>query len=261
MKHKLLFFLFLGFAYLTSIGQETLPTPPNDSALENINSDAAVQSPDDRPRNFSLVFNRGLMIANSSPDSVPLNGNSSGTYSIGGGIKINLVKNVVRLRMTPSIAWTHFNYDQTNLKTFPTVGDSLPFDLTLEKHTLVFGELPVGLIFNLTTDEDGDPRFFVEAGGYIGYLLAANYKTRYKDDDGLRVKEKRRDLNNLDSELEQLRYGLYGRVGYKWASLYFSFRLSDVFDEFTNPALRPIASEQYKNPIIPPMELGITIFL
>ncbi|MEM7369389.1 MAG: porin family protein [Bacteroidota bacterium] len=269
MKHIICLLLFVSILFSLLVGQvkptPPAPIPPPDTEqpdpMESMDADeVAVKVGDDRPRNFSLVFNRGLMLTGSSPDSVPLNGNSSGTYSIGGGIRIPLIKDAVRLRLTPSISWTHFSYDQTNLKTFPTVADSLPQQLTLEKHTLIFGELPLGVIFNLSRDEDGDPRFFVEAGGYVGYLLGANYKTRFKDSEGLRVKNKRRDLEGIESEFERLRYGLYGRVGYKWAALYFSYRLSDVFDEFTNPSLRPTAFEGYKNPKIPPMEVGISVF-
>lgn len=268
MKHIFSFLLLISCASFSLLAQVN-PPPPDPITQPDLNQadpmesmDAeSVKVGDDRARNFSLVFNRGLMLTGASPDTVPLNGNSSGSYSIGGGIRIPIIKDAVRLRVTPSISWTHFTYDQTNLKTFPTVADSLPQQLTLEKHTLMFGGLPVGVMINMSRDEDGDPRFFVEMGGYVGYLLGANYKTRYKDSEGLRVKNKRRDLEGIENEFERLRYGLYARAGYKWASLYFSFRLSDVFDEFTNPSLRPTSFEGYRNPKIPPMEIGISVFL
>ncbi|MEM7654767.1 MAG: outer membrane beta-barrel protein [Bacteroidota bacterium] len=215
----------------------------------------------DRPKNFSLVFNRGLMIAGPSPDSVPLNGTSSGTYFIGGGIRVSLWKDIVRLRITPGLAWTHLAYDQTNLKSFPTIQDSTPYDYAVEKHVLTYAELPVGVFVNLSKDEDGDTRYFVEAGGYFGYLISANYRTAYTDENGLRVKEKVRDLEQLDSEWNPFRYGVYARFGYRWASLYASWRLSDVMDEFTNAPFVPRGGEGYRNPNIPPMELGLTIFL
>lgn len=200
------------------------------------------------------------MLASGSPDSIPLNGNASGTYSIAGGIKFPLdKKNILGIRMAPGVSWTHIQYNQTEGKTFPTVGDTLNF--SVEKHTMVFADLALSMYINLSRDEDQDRRFFLELGGYGSYLIAANYKTRFTNADGLRIKNKVRDLEQISDEWLRYRYGLFGRVGYKWAALYIGFRLSDVFDEFTNESLRPRPEETgFKNPQIPPLEVGLSLF-
>ena len=173
-------------------------------------------------------------------------------------------RNIVGLRAAPGLAWTHFAYQQSIDKTFPSIRDSVGFDYTQEKHRLLFLEMPLGVYFNITRDEDGDPLFFAEAGGYLGYLASATYKIKYRNSAGQRVLERTKDLEQItdpEIEFERLRYGVYARVGYKWFSLYYSMRLTDVFDEFTNPSLRPRNIDGYKNPTMPPMEIGLSLFL
>jgi len=215
----------------------------------------------DPPQTFSLVFNRGFMLTGGQPDSVPLNGTGSGTYFVGAGLKFPLAQNKLGLRVAPGVSFSHITYEQTNLKAFPSVPDSLAFPLTMERHSSTWAELPVGFYMNFTRDEDDDPLFFAELGGYVGYMLAGNYKIRYNNAENLRVREKLQDLHKIESEWVRLRYGLYARVGYKWAALFISYRLSEVFDEFTNPTYRPKAVEGFRNPPIAPMEIGISVFL
>ncbi len=230
--------------------------------------DSTVRSknlPTDPPSRFSLVFNRTIPLAGPSRDSVPLSNTASGTYFIGGGFKFPFGRrNVIGLRVAPGLAWTHYTYQQSVDKEFPTIADSVGVDYTQEKHRLFFLELPVGLYFNVTRDEDGDPVFFGEVGGFVGYLASAQYKIRYRNNAGLRVQERTRDLEQIsepESEFERLRYGAYARIGYKWFSLYYSIRLTEVFDEFTNPDRRPKNVEGYKNPLMPAMEIGLSLFL
>ncbi|GAB4415812.1 MAG: hypothetical protein OHK0039_24700 [Bacteroidia bacterium] len=247
MKHIRVAILLAACTYGVLVAQT------DTTRVENLNTDEA--------RNFSLVFTRGLIITDARQDTVPLNGTGSGTYVVGAGFKFPLVKNTLGLRVAPSLAITQYTYEQTAAKTYPTIADSLPYTLALERQGAVFGELPVGVYLNFNKDEDGDPRFFLEAGGYVGLLVAANYKTRYTNAEGLREKNKVRDLQKIESEWQRLRYGLYARVGYKWASLYVSYRLSEVFDEFTNEAYRPRPGEGFRNPQLPPIEVGISLFL
>lgn len=235
---------------LAQVDSTTIPTP--DELSTNLDVDP--------PGRFNLVFTRGLMLAGGSPDSIPINGNASGTYSIGGGIKFALDKqNVLGLRLTPGVSWTHIQYNQTEGKTYPTVGDSLNF--SVEKHTMAFADLALSIFINLSRDEDNDRRFFLEAGGYGSFLVSANYKTRFTNADGQRVKNKIRDLEQISDEWLRYRYGLFGRLGYKWAALYVGYRLSDVFDPFTNDILLPRPTDVgFRNPQIPPLEVGISLF-
>ena len=221
--------------------------------------------PTDPPKRFSLVFNRGFSLPGPAQDTVPISSTGSGTYFLGGGFRFPLgIKNIVGIRATPGLAWTSYSYQRTVDQTFPSIQDSLPFGYTQEKHRMFFLEMPLGVYINFTRDEDGDPLFFGEFGGFVGYLSSAEYRIRYRNGSGQRIEERTRDLEQISDpeiEFERLRYGAYARLGYKWITLYYSIRLTDVFDEFTNPSLRPKDVEGFKNPTLPPMEIGISLFL
>ena len=109
------------------------------------------------------------MLGATSLDTVPLNAFGSGSYSLQNAIKLNLYRNVLGLRLSPGVTWARLAYTQNDLKTFPTIPDSLNLNLTQERHQFFYIELPVSLVFNITKDEDGDSEFFVEAGGYASF--------------------------------------------------------------------------------------------
>lgn len=246
---------------ITAVFSQVIPPAESDSAekkpplvdpkVMNLNTDP--------PSKFDLVFNRGFILTGTSQDTVPVNGSNSGTFSIGGGIKFPLANNTFGIRLTPGVAFTQINYNQTSVKTFPTIPDSLPFTLTSEKHRLMYVEVPLGVYFNVSRDEDNDPKLFVEAGGYFGYMMGASYSYRYNNSAGQRVKVQTRDLEKEENEFQRIRYGIYGRLGYKWAALYINYRLSNVLDEFANNPPKDVVG--YKNPKFPPIEVGLTIFL
>jgi len=216
--------------------------------------------PTDPPRTNSLIITRGFMMGASAVDSVPLNGFGSGTFSIQVGIKKYLIAQRAGLRFSPGVSFTTYDYNQTDLKRFPSIPDTL-ISFEQERQNLTLLELPIGIFVDLNKDEDNDPRFFVEAGGYIGFLVGARYRSRYVDGNGLRIENRISRLQRLDSEYERLRYGIYARLGYKWASVYFGMRLTNVWDEFANDITSPTGTTDYRNPSIPPMELGISLIL
>lgn len=214
----------------------------------------------DPPQTIELLFNRSFLVGANRIDTVPLNTFNSGSYSLGLSFRIPLANNLVGFRLAPSISWLRLVYNQSANKTFPTLADTLGPPLDRERHQLTALDLPVSFYYNITRDEDRDPRFFLEVGGYVGYLIGANYKQRYDDSD-IRVTNRLGQLQRLEGQFERLRYGLFGRVGFKWISLYANYRLTRVFGEFTHPELRPRASDSFRNPEIPPLELGVSILL
>ncbi|MEM8887230.1 MAG: porin family protein [Bacteroidota bacterium] len=268
MRYIIHFLLFaiLGLANLQAqeIINDTTQTVPGEAPAEEAKAeDKEDNLPVDAARRFSLVFNRTLQTTNGTADTIPLNGTGSGTFFIGGGIRIPLGGKVANIRLAPGISWTGFNYNQTNLKRFPTFANDST-NLSLEKHSLTHIDLPLSFYFNFSRDEDGDPRFFVELGGYASYLMAASYKIRYEDENGLRVREKIKDLHALEgdnAEFERLRYGAFARVGFKWIALYLDYRLSDVFDENGGTVINPDTPAGFLNPVFEPLQIGISIFL
>lgn len=252
-----------GFLFVLLLLTITLPQV---SAQESDSTDIkSTNLPVDPPKRFSLVFNRGFTLPGPAQDTVPLSSTGSGTYFIGAGFRFPFgERNVAGLRATPGLAWTGFAYQRTVDQTFPSIPDSNQFAYTQEKHRLFFLEMPIGIYMNFTRDEDGDPLLFGEIGGFVGYLGSAQYRIKYRNGAGQRVEQDTKDLEQIsdpEPEFERLRYGAYARIGYKWITLYYSIRLTDVFDEFTNPSLRPKPVDGFKNPGMPPMEIGISLFL
>lgn len=249
-------FCFLAGSFPSLLAQET-ETDTAEAVIDNL--------PSDPPKRFSMVFNRGFAIPGPSQDTVPVSSTGSGTYFLGAGFRFPIgAKNVAGIRATPGLAWTSYSYQRTVDQTFPSIQDSLPFAYTQEKHRLFFLEMPIGLYINFTRDEDGDPLFFGELGGVLGYLSSAEYRVRYRNGAGQRIQQRTRDLEQISDpeiEFERIRYGAYARIGYKWITLYYSIRLTRVFDEFTNPSLRPKDVDGFQNPTMPPMEIGISLFL
>lgn len=206
--------------------------------------------PVDRMDQFQLVFTRGFLLGPTNEDpQIPIHTGNSGSLFLGAGIKFNLAKNVLGIRITPGFNWFKLNYQQEEGKLFPS--DSTQFDF--EKHRITYVELPVGLYVNLSKDEDGDSKVFVEGGGFLGYKLNGIYKFQYQR-QGRTIKERWSDVANL----EDWRYGLYFRLGYKRWATYFSYLLSDPFTRY-QPEGQSEALESVDFP--PRLEAGVSFFL
>ena len=205
--------------------------------------------PVDRPQNFQLLFNRGLIIGSvGGEDQIPINGSFSGSMFLGFSFKAHLPNNQVGARITPGINWYKLNYQQEDQKLFPT--DTI-FDA--EKHVLTYFEVPLGVFINISKDEDGDPGLYTELGGFLGYKIGSAYKRRY-DDNGRSSRLIRRDV----PEVEDWRFGIYGRLGFKRWALYYSYLLSDVFSAFPTENGPPL-NQDLSFP--PPLEIGISFIL
>lgn len=248
--------LLLLVGLLSWFSGQAQTTPPDSTA-----SDSLLAEPDnlpaDDPRTFSLVFNRGFAYLPNAfqmaQDTVPFSGSSSGTYFLGAGIIIPFGPNTFGMRVAPGFAWTVYDYAQTGEKTFPSVLDeSQP--LVFENHRTQWVEVPTGFYWNITRDEDADPYLFLELGGYVGYMISAQYRTQYES--GARtITNIQRGLAQ-EGDFRRVRYGAYARLGYKWFALYGAFRISEVWDEFGSA---PGQGSAYRNPKAPPLELGLSL--
>ncbi len=206
--------------------------------------------PVDYPRIFQLAFTRAISFAPASEEAefAPINSLNSGTYSLGISVLFPPVNYSLKLRLQPNFSWTSFNYTQEESKTFPSsFSDTVSFDT--EKHSFTYIELPVGIVYLITKDEDGDPIFYVEAGGFVGYQIGNKFKTKFTNSDEQVIKNKINNVRNV----KDFRGGIYGRIGYKWISLYYSNRLTNVFEE--------ASFEGSTFPDLPQMEIGISVFL
>ncbi|MEL7532812.1 MAG: outer membrane beta-barrel protein [Bacteroidota bacterium] len=254
MKNLFLHILFVALLGSNLLAQEI---PADSLETEVYVEEDSVNLPSDPPRTFGLVFNRGFMYQTNGfkteQDTVPVAGTSSGTYFIGAGFMVPFGDNTLGLRLTPGYAWTIYDYAQSSSKTFPTSLDENE-PLVSEKHRLGLIELPVGLYWNITKDEDNDPLVFAEIGGYAGYMLSAQYLT--ERETGVRTRVLKDKGLEQEGDFQRVRYGAYLRLGYKWAALYASYRISDVFDTFSDASVHP---DGYVNPRVAPLEIGLSL--
>ncbi len=229
---------FLMIAFILCLSKLTLA---QEEEIDNL--------PVDRPQNFQIFFNRGLLVGSvGGEDQIPINGSFSGSMTLGLSFKAHFPGNKAGARIAPGINWYKLNYQQEEQKIFPT--DTI-FDA--EKHVLTYLELPIGLFINIGQDEDGDPRLFTELGGFLGYKLGATYKRRF-DDNGRASRLIRRDA----PDIEDWRFGIYGRLGFKRWALYYSYLFSDVFTNFSTENGTQI-NQNLDFP--PPLEIGISFIL
>lgn len=99
-------------------------------------------------------------------------------------------------------------------------------EVSLKKNKLAatYVGIPIMLRFE-TKPGDLNRSFHIAAGGFGEYLIGSHTKTKSTSND----KVKQHD----DFNLNRFRYGVTGRIGYGWASLFVNYSLSELL----NPAL------------------------
>ena len=92
----------------------------------------------------------------------------------------------------------------------------------------------------------------------IAYNTAAIHK--YGDEPqeaGQGFELRKTKEQGIPDDLEDLRYGLYARAGYRWVGLHFTYRLSNIFsDQFS-----PCNDRSALPPCMPVAQLGLTVML
>jgi hypothetical protein len=253
LKGGLLILLFI-FAR-TAFGQDAL----RDSTRSGIDS---MQT--EEVNVVDIIIQRGLMVGNGdTTNSTPIK-NTSGTWFVGLGFKIPVIKNKAGFRLTPGLAFTKLNYDSVNVgKEFPGLIDSTESkDYFFQKHRLAYFQVPLGVYVNFTTDEKGRPQIFGEAGGYIGYRIGGvlrygENKVRIDADGEAQDQQVRTKITNIP-DMEPLQYGFYGRLGYKNVAFNVNYRVPRLFKE---PRTNDLGELDGTNPLFPRLELGVTLLL
>ncbi len=94
--------------------------------------------------------------------------------------------------------------------------------------------MPLLLEFQIPTN--GHRPFYISAGGIGGYRIGSYTKVKYNDSDGPEKEKKNSDFN-----LNNLRYGVMFRMGYKAINLYGTYYFSTLFEDGKGPELYPIS--------------------
>lgn len=199
---------------------------------------------------FDLILVRGSILNPGKIDTAILSSPASGSLFIGSGIRIPVIKKLLHLHLQPGFSWTRLVYEQQLSKRFP---NSSIFDK--EKHSLFYGEFPIGLQLTFPRQRTAKTAYMIEGGGYAGYLISGSYITLSENALGQQVRQRIRQLRDTDP----LRYGVYGRIGYGKLIVQVNYRLSPFFDPFrTEP---DGTDSHFRIPEFSQLELGIGIKL
>lgn len=122
-----------------------------------------------------------------------------------------------------------------NITAFYPVKDSenKSISYTKSKLNLTYIDIPLELRFKNKAE------YRASVGFKVGFLLSdhTKYKGNSLDGTGQKVKEKSAGIENI----ENMRYGVSGLVGYKWVNLTFFYSLSKLFTVDKGPQVYPIS--------------------
>jgi hypothetical protein len=236
------------FCCLPILSQAQEAEPSQDTPLPADSLDMDLEE----PNAYDLILQRSLMLGDS--DELTDIRNSSGNWFLGLGFKLPLIRHRMGFRIQPGIAWTKINYDSVQVaKTFPDLPEGP--DYSFQRHRLTYAQLPIGIYYNFTLDEEKRARVFLEAGGYVGYRLSGVLKY---GENGVRDQSITTKVTNVP-DMKNLQYGLYGRLGYRMIAIYGQYRLSSLFTDFKTD-LDGVATST-PNPAFPQFEIGISLLL
>jgi len=102
------------------------------------------------------------------------------------------------------------------------------FDVKKSKLALNYVDLPIEFRFH--TNKNHDTGFRAAIGGKVGYLLNNHTKLVYKEDG-----EKFKVKNDQDYNIEKIRYGLLGRLGFPGINVFCYYGLSSLFKSEKGP--------------------------
>lgn len=149
--------------------------------------------------------------------------------------RINLIRKKVNLVTAISLASNRYAFrkdlvmvpDQENVTVYV---DSLN---DYRKSKLMTNYLQIPLLLNIQTNPNRKSRnFSISAGGYAGLLIHSSTKRKGESIGKIRKKD--------DFNLNQMRYGLTGRVGFAGLELFCNYSLTNFFAEGEGPELTPV---------------------
>jgi len=149
--------------------------------------------------------------------------------------KFNLIRGKVNLITAISLASNRYAFRKDlvmvpDQETATVYVDSLN---DYRKSKLMTNYLQIPLLLNIQTNPDKQSRnFSISAGGYAGLLIGSS--TKRKGDSIGKIRQ-RDDFN-----LNQMRYGVTGRIGYGGLELFCNYSLTNLFADGEGPEMTPV---------------------
>lgn len=116
--------------------------------------------------------------------------------------------------------------------------DSVAFqssEVALKKNKLACTYIGIPVMLRYESNRSNlNHSFHIAAGGFGEYLIGSHTKTKSTSNDKIKQHD--------DFNLNRFRYGITGRIGYGWASLFVNYSLSELFESGTGPVLYPASA-------------------
>ena len=133
----------------------------------------------------------------------------------------------------------NYRFDHNNLLIVDENNNiaSTPSDKELLKNKLSTVYLNVPLLLEIQAKPNNGYHTAYLSGGVVGGLRLKSYTKIVSNESGSKSKDKTRDNFNL----QDLRYGLMIRAGYRFINLYGTYYFSTLFDNKNDPELHPFS--------------------
>lgn len=102
-------------------------------------------------------------------------------------------------------------------------------DIRKSKLATTYLDIPVEIRWR-SLKYDSKRSFKVAVGGKIGFMLDTHTKVKYDEFGEKKIRKQKEDFG-----ISKIRYGLYGKVGYGNAYLFYYYSLSQLFDGSSGP--------------------------
>jgi len=138
------------------------------------------------------------------------------------------------------LEFNNYRFDTPNLLNINDEGvltSTLFTTGSVEKYKLTTLHLTLPVLLEFQIPSQSKDRVYVSGGVIGGVRLRSHTKLVYNTNSGGREKEKQRD----DYGLSSLRYGVMGKVGYKFINLYGVYYLTPLFSGVGTPDLFPFS--------------------
>lgn len=135
-------------------------------------------------------------------------------------------RGAVNLQTAITIDWSNYYFKGNNVMVETSEGfEWEETGVNYDKNKLAVRYAQIPLMLNVNSDPRGDDGVRISAGGYVGLLWNARTKLVSETNGTEKI--------DGDFGLTRVRYGLMGRVDFKWFDFYVMYNLTPMFEDST----------------------------
>ncbi len=135
-------------------------------------------------------------------------------------------RGAVNLQTAITIDWSNYYFKGNNIMVETEEGfEWQDTGVNYDKNKLTVRYAQIPLMLNVNSDPRGDDGVRISAGGYVGLLWNARTKLVSETNGTEKI--------DGDFGLTRVRYGLMGRIDFKWFDFYVMYNLTPMFEDST----------------------------